>query len=243
VLRAEVSLSVINRVRCQAFRHHHQYDVSTPDQKDNLPMETPFSAISSHTERLDRARNILVQIALHGRHSVSEAERTALARWLTTYPLYRRAPGPGFLDIRARRHQVGLTQLQLAQRVGVHRTSIIRWEQTQRVPTLELAQRLADALDMDHRQAQHLARSYRAGSGALGSARASAAATHVHTDRPLWGANLRAAREAAGMTQAALAEAVGIQRSTLSRYECGHWRPTEWVRFQKKARMALGLTP
>ncbi len=40
----------------------------------------------------------------------------------------------------------------------------------------------------------------------------------------VWGRRLRAARESAGLSQSALAEAVGVHQVTITRYEKGHRR-------------------
>jgi transcriptional regulator with XRE-family HTH domain len=43
--------------------------------------------------------------------------------------------------------------------------------------------------------------------------------------RQIIGANIRAARERAGMTQEQLAHAIGVEAATLSRYETARWPP------------------
>lgn len=50
--------------------------------------------------------------------------------------------------IRAARHAAGLTQMELAERIGRDHRTVHRWEYAQRVPNLEDLLLLADALDV-----------------------------------------------------------------------------------------------
>jgi putative transcriptional regulator len=59
-----------------------------------------------------------------------------------------RAPARGHRVAQARK-RAGLTQQQLAEKVGVNRVSIARVEAGTRSPSMKLALRIADVLDKD----------------------------------------------------------------------------------------------
>lgn len=50
-------------------------------------------------------------------------------------------------NLKARRESVGMTQSQLADKLGISRYSIIEYESCRKSPTLNTAQRIAAALD------------------------------------------------------------------------------------------------
>lgn len=204
-------------------------------------MTAEYLSISTPAQQHEKAREILLRAVLHGPASVPLADRQAVAEWILTSRLDRRSPGPGNLDIRSRRRELGLTQAQLAQLLGVDRTTVIRWERTRRVPSIQLSRRLAEVLGLNYRDVSHLGRAHRSGGTSRSRTWLARAAERYRPDWPLIGDNLRAARELAGVTQAELARRVGVSRSTLSLYERGLWQPTAWSAFQDRARAALGL--
>ena len=53
---------------------------------------------------------------------------------------------PLFVRLRNARRQTGLTQKELAQRIGVSRRQVLRWESGRAVPGPEIAKRLAEEL-------------------------------------------------------------------------------------------------
>lgn len=50
-------------------------------------------------------------------------------------------------NLKARRESVGMTQAELADKIGISRYSIIEYESCRKSPTLDTAQRIAAALD------------------------------------------------------------------------------------------------
>jgi DNA-binding XRE family transcriptional regulator len=65
---------------------------------------------------------------------------------MPTETVTRRAPARGH-PVAAARERAGLTQHELAEKVGVGRVSIARIETGTRAPSLALARRIAEALD------------------------------------------------------------------------------------------------
>jgi len=57
----------------------------------------------------------------------------------------------------------------------------------------------------------------------------------------VWGTSLRARRQARGMTQAKLGEAVGLSHATISRWERGHAVPAD--RHKVRLAQVLGVSP
>jgi ribosome-binding protein aMBF1 (putative translation factor) len=66
----------------------------------------------------------------------AEWERTALARWLATEVAHHRA-------------EQGLSQRQLAERLGVHQSDVARMESGEHTPSLERLIRIASGLDVE----------------------------------------------------------------------------------------------
>jgi ribosome-binding protein aMBF1 (putative translation factor) len=66
----------------------------------------------------------------------AEWERTALARWLATEVAHHRA-------------EHGLSQRQLAERLGVHQSDVARMESGEHTPSLERLIRIASGLDVE----------------------------------------------------------------------------------------------
>ena len=54
--------------------------------------------------------------------------------------------------IRERRTQLGMTQKQLAQKIGVDGSAVSLWESGDRIPSEEAAESLASALNMEHHE-------------------------------------------------------------------------------------------
>lgn len=55
---------------------------------------------------------------------------------------------------------------------------------------------------------------------------------HMHRLRVVWGIRIREARQAAGYTQASLAEAIGVDQANVSRWERGAATPRDTRRRQ-----------
>lgn len=107
--------------------------------------------------------------------------------------------------IRYRRTLLGLSQWELAERMGTTENVISRWETGRHRPTAGSMARLAEALSCS------VAVLYGAPISQFGLAE-----------------QIRARREALGITQEQLAELVGISRITISQWERGKNKP--WAR-------------
>jgi transcriptional regulator with XRE-family HTH domain len=136
------------------------------------------------------------------------------------------------LPLKRLRRACGLTQQQLADEIGVSRRSVYTYESTGRVPRVETAQALALIFGLDRLTVIRLSGSYMDGGARRTDARL--AVTAADPQSPLLGRNLRAAREAAGLTQRELAERLGVHRKTLQGYELGRFRPVDWLEFKKR---------
>lgn len=53
------------------------------------------------------------------------------------------------ISIRQIRESAGITQAELARRLGVHQPLVARWESGRRMPKVETLQRIADALGLN----------------------------------------------------------------------------------------------
>lgn len=53
------------------------------------------------------------------------------------------------ISIRQLRDTAGITQLELAERLGVSQPAVARWESGRRMPRLDTLQRIADALGLN----------------------------------------------------------------------------------------------
>jgi transcriptional regulator with XRE-family HTH domain len=107
-----------------------------------------------------------------------------------------------------RRQALRLTREQLAQKVGVTRSTIVNWELGYRVPRVQQLSLLASALDVG---VSELERALPAGS------------------RPLTalGNIVRSRQGTLGLTRAEIARRAGTDEATLSRWVHGHRRPDE----------------
>jgi len=120
--------------------------------------------------------------------------------------------------IRAARQAAGLSQTDLASRVGVAASTVGQWERGQVIPTLPLYCELISVLGpwpllealLPPHQTDPAVRAQLPHSGQPGGMAAS----------------IRAARRAAGLTQAQLGVWVGVQQSTVSQWEHGRTIPT-----------------
>ena len=128
-------------------------------------------------------------------------------------------------DLRHRRQTLALSPAALAGVLGVHPTSVLRWERRERLPGPAHIRRLAAVLELSTPQV----------AGFFHAARAPAPATGFR------GHGLRRLRAAAGRSAVALAAAAGVPVSTVYNWEAGrspfridtshHWpAPWDWTR-------------
>lgn len=59
--------------------------------------------------------------------------------------------------------------------------------------------------------------------------------------RPVWAANLRAARKAAGLTQTALAEMLGTTQQAVAKWESGKGVPRDETRWRLATALGVGV--
>jgi DNA-binding XRE family transcriptional regulator len=186
--------------------------------------------------------DVLVRTIVDGRDAVPLADREAAAAWLTAAIRERRLTAnphvrTGRLPLAELRRQAGLTQSDFATVVGISRRSLVTFEATGRIPRLEAAYAIAAALGLDSHEVVRLSGAHLHGGSRR--TRERLATTPAQVDGPLIGARLRQAREAAGLTQQALADALGIQRKTLWAYEVGRFRPRRYKIFAQRIRAIL----
>jgi transcriptional regulator with XRE-family HTH domain len=98
--------------------------------------------------------------------------------------------------LRARRMDVGLTQRQVASRLAVTQETVLNWELNRTRPGAKVMPRISEFLGGFRR--------------------------HSGEDLP---SRLRAVREHLGVTQVGLAELLGVNPSTILRWEHGRGRP------------------
>jgi len=189
----------------------------TPTELINAPSAAP-AHFSTYCDRFTR---IVVRCLLGGRASVSADERAESAGWFRSalaqsfpHGIARR----GALDLAKLRRQAGLSQRELAARLGVGERCVRRWEAQHTIPRIEAARAVAAVFGLDPRDVVRLA-----GSRLDGGARRPRGyvAERGAIDKPLVGANLRALREAARLTQTQVAARCGVSRVMYSRYENG----------------------
>jgi len=87
------------------------------------------------TDQLVSHQDVLAD-HLHDPEFRAEWERTALARWLAVEVVHFRS-------------EHGLSQRQLAERLGVHQSDVARMETGEHTPTLERLVRVAKGLDIE----------------------------------------------------------------------------------------------
>jgi putative transcriptional regulator len=139
-------------------------------------------------------------------------------------------------NMRDARLHVGLSQVALSEATGLDRAAISFLERAERSPDLSTLVRVAAALGV-------AAVSLLEGIGSPGahtSGQAVELGTHADPASRL-GANLRAARKDAGMSQEALAYEAGVDRAAISVYERGGRGPN--LRTVLKLARALRLCP
>lgn len=111
-------------------------------------------------------------------------------------------------DLRHRRQTLALSPAALAGALGVHPTSVLRWERRERLPGPVHIRRLAAALELSTPEV----------AGFFDAARAPVAPTGVR------GQGLRPLRVAARRSAASLAAAAGVPASTVYNWEAGRVR-------------------
>jgi XRE family transcriptional regulator, regulator of sulfur utilization len=139
-------------------------------------------------------------------------------------------------NMRAARHDAGLSQMELSEATRLDRAAISFLERAERAPDLSTLVRVARALD--RKPADLLA--------GVGLAPGRGGARPAGAERPgepglRFGANLRAARTGAGLSQEALAYEAVVDRAAISVYERGRREPN--LRTVLKLARALGLSP
>jgi transcriptional regulator with XRE-family HTH domain len=142
-------------------------------------------------------------------------------------------------SMRVARKRAGFSQIVLARATGLDRAAVSFLERAERSPDLSTLVRVAGALDMA--PAALLEGIGCAGAHASGPAldlgRQADAASHALR----FGANLRAVRKHAGMSQETLAHEAGVDRAAVSVYERGVRGPN--LRTLLKLARALQLRP
>lgn len=147
-------------------------------------------------------------------------------------------------NMRAARHETGLSQVALSEATKLDRAAISFLERAERAPDLSTLVRVARALDTT--PATLLADvGLPPGRGSVLRAEAEreAEAEAERSGDPglRFGANLRAARTGAGLSQEALAYEAVVDRAAISVYERGRREPN--LRTVLKLARALGLSP
>ena len=107
-------------------------------------------------------------------------------------------------NIKKARKKAGMTQKELAQKLGLSFQSIAQWENDLRNPKVETLRKIANALECDPAE--------------LDNSLASSMSV---------GDNIRYWRKFAGMTQKDLAQKTGLDRETIQKYETGKLEPSK----------------
>lgn len=107
-------------------------------------------------------------------------------------------------NIKKARKKAGMTQKELAQKLGLSFQSIAQWENDLRNPKVETLRKIANALECDPAE--------------LDSSLASSMSV---------GDNIRYWRKFAGMTQKDLAQKTGLDSETIQKYEIGKLEPSK----------------
>jgi len=139
-------------------------------------------------------------------------------------------------NMRAARHEAGLSQVALSEATKLDRAAISFLERAERAPDLSTLVRVARALgktpaELLHEVGLPLVR----GGGGRGGAQRSG------DPGRRFGENLRAARTGAGLSQEVLAYEAVVDRAAISVYERGRREPN--LRTVLKLARALGLSP
>ncbi len=139
-------------------------------------------------------------------------------------------------NMRAARLHAGLSQVTLSQTTQLDRAAISFLERAERSPDLSTLVRIAGALAVAPAALLD-------GIGSVGSRTSGPPADPETSTEPasLLGANLRAARKHAGLSQEALAYEAEVDRAAISVYERGGRGPN--LRTVLKLARALGLRP
>ena len=107
-------------------------------------------------------------------------------------------------NIKKARKKAGITQKELAQKLGLSFQSIAQWENDLRNPKVETLRRIANALECDPSE--------------LDNSLASSMSV---------GDNIRYWRKHAGMTQKELAQKTGMNIASIEKYETGELYPSK----------------
>ncbi|PAJ96071.1 helix-turn-helix domain-containing protein [Burkholderia ubonensis] len=137
-------------------------------------------------------------------------------------------------NLRAYRIELGMSQEELGSYIGADRTAISRLERTFGNPTLERAEALASALDIDVRVLMTFS-----GKGEIERRPPTGDVSSAAV-----GAKVARLREKMGLTQKQLGELAGVDRNFISRVEAPHGRgtPLELATLEKLAD-AFGIHP
>ncbi|MDR6472137.1 transcriptional regulator with XRE-family HTH domain [Paraburkholderia graminis] len=137
-------------------------------------------------------------------------------------------------NLRRYRVQQGMSQEELGSYIGADRTAISRLERTFGNPTLERAEALARALDIDVRVLMAFS-----GKGEIEPQPPTGDVSSAAV-----GAKVARLREKMGLTQKQLGELAGVDRNFISRIEAPHGRgtPLELATLEKLA-AAFGIHP
>ncbi|MDR6205448.1 helix-turn-helix domain-containing protein [Paraburkholderia graminis] len=137
-------------------------------------------------------------------------------------------------NLRRYRVQQGMSQEELGSYIGADRTAISRLERTFGNPTLERAEALASALDIDVRVLMAFS-----GKGEIERQPPTGDVSSAAV-----GAKVARLREKMGLTQKQLGELAGVDRNFISRIEAPHGRgtPLELATLEKLA-AAFGIHP
>ncbi|MEU4314181.1 helix-turn-helix domain-containing protein [Nocardia sp. NPDC024068] len=117
------------------------------------------------------------------------------------------------------RTTAGLTQTEMAVRAGTYQDAVSRFERGARRPPAEVIAAYLDLLDDTHTMSEVLG-------SRTGAAPAERIGDRSSDGRRLLGAELRGLRRHRGLTQAELADRLGVDRSTISTWETGLSRPS-----------------
>lgn len=139
-------------------------------------------------------------------------------------------------NMRAARHEVGLSQVALSEETKLDRAAISFLERAERAPDLSTLVRVSRALGATPTKLL----------AGVGFPPGRGGGLQTEAERPddpglRFGANLRAARTGAGLSQEALAYEAVVDRAAISVYERGRREPN--LRTVLKLARALGLSP
>lgn len=137
-------------------------------------------------------------------------------------------------NLRAYRIELGMSQEELGSYIGADRTAISRLERTFGNPTLERAEALASALDIDVRVLMTFS-----GEGEIERRPPTGDVSSAAV-----GAKVKELREKMGLSQKRLGDLAGVDRNFISRVEAPHGRrtPLELATLEKLAE-AFGIHP